>query len=303
MSDRTFADVDALEAVTAELLPTVPALRDATDTYRRALHALRAAPSDLEVTLDDHAPDLDDLADLLTLLDQLPAAFAFALRLLDGGLDARDGGACRSYPDQAVQAVAAVRVAHPTLSPGAVRRRALGSPGDRSRETTGPSVSRPHWLVEHLTRIDATLLGTRVALEPPAAGLSATPRALRVVRGAGRVTGPLSLAVPAYSQHVTDRDDHNLTDGDRRVGLAAATVAEGLTPLAMGALAGAAVGGPAGALVGIAVALVVSEAGGAARRTQPARRVENRLARGVDRRRGTGHRDTYEQVHGIRSGR
>jgi hypothetical protein len=142
MSQRTFGEVELLEEYTDRTLRVLPGLEEAIGSYRRALSEVLGSPSDLPIELSDHSADATELVDLLTLIDQVPAAFAFALRELDDG-HLRIPGVLSAHNHQALAAVANARIDHPDASASQVRAAAFGHPpaGPPSGPPAGPPSS------------------------------------------------------------------------------------------------------------------------------------------------------------------
>jgi surface antigen len=314
MSGVTMADVSLLDLATEEQLRALPPLLAAAEGYRAALRALRAAPSDLAVDVPDRSADVDDVGERLASLAQVPAAFAFALRQLDHrGEDGFAGPGCdpRQAGEEAADRLARLRVAHPNDPPAVLLDR-WRSPGTPPELPTTPAATGPHWLAEVVEEVDRS-----ASVAEDLARHTGDATLLRHVAPVAKVAGWAAFPVPAYQQLVADRGDHNLTEGDRVVGMVAATAegsvagAAGTLGAAAGAKKGALLGaalGPKGALIGAGVGalagtVVGAIGGGKLRRTAPVRAVEDRAARAYDRVRGTGHQDRHERDHGVRSGR
>lgn len=85
------ADPERLEEYTASTSPTLAPARQAVEAYRRSVVAFNnaAEPNDLGTHLEDLSGALLEPLDGLDLLDELPAAFAAALRRLDGTFDSQ----------------------------------------------------------------------------------------------------------------------------------------------------------------------------------------------------------------------
>jgi hypothetical protein len=317
VSQRTFGDVDALEAFTAAALAIVADLRAAVADYRRALRELVGAPSDLPVEVVDRTGEADDLVELLTGIDQLPAAFAFALRELDINRKEFSSrlGAGMSNDHRRLEALAFARIEHPHATPVQLRAIATG------HDDGGSFQPGDHWLDASLNAAGAGL--SRVADEYTAAAGAAAAAAAATDRGAlheARRSAHIAKVARAaehgssiaggvlagLEQRLEDADDHNLTEGQRHVRMATTGVIDG-TAGAIGATAGAAVGGPltvspAGAVGGAVVGGELgANAGGAIRRSGPVTAVTDRVARSYDRRKGTGHRDDYTERLDLRT--
>jgi hypothetical protein len=329
VSQRTFGDVDALEAFTAAALAIVADLRAAVADYRRALRELVGAPSDLPVEVVDRTGEADDLVELLTGIDQLPAAFAFALRELDINRFEFSSmlGAGMSNDRRRLEALAFARVEHPHAPPAQLRAIAAGHDAGGDGDAGGGGAAggsfQPgdHWLDASLNAAGAGL--SRVADEYTAAAGAAAAAAAATDRGAlheARRSAHIAKVARAaehgssiaggvlagLEQRLEDADDHNLTEGQRHVRMATTGVIDG-TAGAIGATAGAAVGGPltvspAGAVGGAVVGGELgANAGGAIRRSGPVTAVTDRVARSYDRRKGTGHRDDYTERLDLRT--
>lgn len=93
MSRLIRADPARLDHYTEVTVPSIARGRGAIEEYRRAIAAFNAArPNDLGSHLDDLSGPLLESLDRLTRLDELPAAFAAALRHLDHSYtDTADG--------------------------------------------------------------------------------------------------------------------------------------------------------------------------------------------------------------------
>lgn len=85
MPDRIIAQPERLEAYSEATRPTIAPVHDAAAIYSRAILAYSMAPvNDLGgACLVDHAPAVAHTADELAALDELPEAFARALRAID----------------------------------------------------------------------------------------------------------------------------------------------------------------------------------------------------------------------------
>jgi hypothetical protein len=337
VTERTFGHVAALDAFSERTLPTLPHVVTALDAYQRSLAGALQAPSELALDLDDRRGEGDDLVATLASIDQVPAAFAFALRELDGG-DLRLPGILSTSNHQAAAAFAATRMSHPYASPQDVRELANGREardprtapepmreGPADTEAPGvlasPSVRRDgavdevvHWLGVTSTVAGAavTYLEARDELAAVAghggraAGTRGVTGASRAVAVAKKAGGRVGVVLPAVEQYLADAGDHNLTTGQRvvRVGGVAAIDA----PLAgVGAAVGGATGlaltlHPAGAVAGgLAGGGMGAGTGGGLRRTRPYRRLTGWVARGVDWVLGTAHDDDYDARLGLGS--
>lgn len=102
-----------LEDYTARTAPTIQPALDAIDGYRRALARFEAAPNELGAPdLHDHSGELTRIVEELSVLDELPAVFAEALRVLDEGVDPTTGTLSTADVNR-FNALVAVRVADP----------------------------------------------------------------------------------------------------------------------------------------------------------------------------------------------
>jgi len=94
MAGLISADPARLEAYTEATVPAIARALAAVEAYREALAAFNAAePNDLDSRLVDRSGALDATLQGLALLDELPAAFAAALRQLDTAYDPAGPGA------------------------------------------------------------------------------------------------------------------------------------------------------------------------------------------------------------------
>jgi hypothetical protein len=322
VSQRTFGDVAALEAFTSAALLVVADLRAAVTDYRRALRELVDAPSDVPVEVVDRTGEAEDLVGLLAGIDQLPAAFAFALRELDINRSEFSSmlGAGMSNNRRRLEALAFARVEHPHATPAQLRAIATGHDDEHDgyHHAGGSSQPGEHWLAASLNAAGAGL--SHVAGEHAAAATAARsathPGALREARRSARIATVARTAehgsaiaggvLAGLQQRLEDADDHNLTEGQRHVRMATTGIIDG-TAGTIGATAGAAVGGPltgspAGAVGGAVVGGELgANAGGAIRRSGPVTAVTDRAARNYDRRNGTGHRDDYTERLDLRT--
>jgi hypothetical protein len=311
VTGRTFAEVDLLEAFTETTLAALPAAVDAVATYRTAREAARGAPSDLPIELEDRSHEADDLLGTLAVIDQLPAAFAFALRALDTqGFEVRRAlPHLRSTTDEdALTAVAFARVEHPYATDGQVL--AAGLVG----EVPPPLDHEPHpllddvvWWGRSVTVADAwrtvvedelSAIGLRQPPGSPLPDPAVTPRWARYGRPLGRITGPAGYGLPGVEQWLADAGDHNLTEGHRIARSAAASTVDGVGAAfgtAVGGAAGTAVAGPPGALAGaVAGAEVGARAGRQVRGWRHVRTGTSLIGKRLDDLLGSGHDDDYD---------
>jgi hypothetical protein len=335
VTERTFGEVAALDTFSERTLSTLPHVEHALDAYHRALNAALEAPSELTIDLDDRRAEGVDLVATLAGLDQVPAAFAFALRELDGG-DLPLRGIRSTHNHQAAAAFAVARMDHPFATPAEVRELANGREplawhggpvlpiAGRVPAEVPPVLERPpasgdevaeevvHWLgvTSTVTGAAGSYLEAREAASALAAhdgrgaGVRGVSGASRAVGVAKHVSGYTGAVLPVVEQHLADAGDHNLTTGQRSVRAVGAALID--TPLGgIGAAAGVAVGGaltlqPAGAAAGGVVGGGMgAAAGGSLRRTRAYRTIAGGLARGVDWVLGTGHDDDYTDRLGL----
>jgi hypothetical protein len=293
VSQRTYGDTDALEEFTRRMLPVLSELREAMADYRRALHDALTAPSDLPVDLPDRSAEGEGLVATLTTIDQLPAAFAFALQELDVSAFEFHSGLTGRVANNSdlLLALASARVEHPYASDVEARTIAAttlaDAPGGASspvRAAPHPSEASIHWLSRGLN----------------AAGETAK-RLGRAAPVGGAVLG-------GVAQHLADADDHNLTEGQRKVRAVTTTVVDGGFGAAgafLGAGVGSAataspVGGAAGAVAGGDLGTTL---GGRVRRSAPVSKATGAVARSLDRRNGTVHQDDYDERLNLRTSR
>jgi hypothetical protein len=335
VTERTFGEVAALDAFSERTLSTLPHVELALDAYHQALAAALEASSEVAIDVDDRRAEGGDLVATLAGIDQVPAAFAFALRELDGG-ELRLPGIRSTHNHQAAAAFAVPRMSHPFATAAEVRELANGReplawdgapvPPSEGRvhaevpsalerpSTSGDDVAEEvvHWLgvtstitgavVSYLEARDAaSALGAHGGRGAGARRVDGAGRAVGVAR---HVSGYTGVVLPAVEQHLADVGDHNLTTGQRSVRAVGAALVD--APLAgIGAAAGMAVGGaltlqPAGAAVGGVVGGGMGAAvGGSLRRTRAYRTITGGFARGVDWLLGTGHDDDYTDRLGL----
>jgi hypothetical protein len=331
MSQRTFGEVELLEEYTDRTLRVLPGLEEAIGSYRRALSEVLGCPSDLPIELSDHSAGATELVDLLTLIDQVPAAFAFALRELDDG-HLRIPGVLSAHNHQALAAVANARIDHPDASASQVRAAAFGHPpaGPPSGPPAGPpssadghaatatrqdhAAARPaadgvHWLSLGVTAADAAV--AQRASDQHSKAQHAARRAARssaginagglLGRAVGKAATPASIALAGVEQQLADAGDPNLTQGERLVRTTSAAIVDGGAGLvggAAGAFVGAGVTASAVGAVGGAVAGAEAgtRVGSATRRQPPVRWLTAPVARKLDQLLGTGHDDDYDHV-------
>jgi hypothetical protein len=122
VSRRVTGDPVRLEAYTDTTAPTVAPTLAGVDDYAAALHTfLRAAPNDLcGPVLADRSPGLERLLEELQVLDDAPAAFAAALRVLDQrfSCDPTVDGRRSVRDDELLRAAIAARLIDPTTTMG-----------------------------------------------------------------------------------------------------------------------------------------------------------------------------------------
>jgi hypothetical protein len=323
MSQRTFGEVERLEDYTDRTLRVLPGLEEAIGGYRRVLSEVLGSPSDLPIELPDRSDEATDLVDLLTLIDQVPAAFAFALRELDDG-HLRIPGVLSAHNHQALAAIAYARIDHPYANTSQVRAAAFGHPpsGPRSSAhgraataarqdhgTAQPAADEVHWLSLGVTAADAAAAQQTSAQHSKAQ--HAARRAARssagtnagglLARTVGKAATPASIALAGVEQQLADADDPNLTQGERLVRTTSAAIVDGGAGLvggAVGAFVGAGVTGSAVGGVGGAVAGAEAGArvGSATRRQPPVRWLTAPVARKLDQLLDTGHDDDYDRA-------
>jgi hypothetical protein len=293
VSQRTYGETDALEDYTRRMLPGLAELQDAVTGYRRALHDALAAPSDLPVEIEDRSAEGEDLVARLTAVDQLPAAFAFALHQLDISTFEHNGRLPGKVANDlpSLRALAYARVDHPYATDDEVRAIAPstltsgpGSAGSTLGATPHPGEAPIHWLSRGLN----------------AAGETA--------KRLGRASPVGGAVLGGVAQHLADAEDHNLTEGQRQVRVVTTTAVDGLLGAAGAVVGGAAaftataspVGGAAGAVAGGDLGAAV---GGRIRRSGPVSGATGSVARSIDRRNGTAHRDDYTERLTLRTPR
>jgi hypothetical protein len=318
VSQRTYGDTEALEDYTRRTLPVLSELQGAFTGYRRALHDALAAPSDLPIEVDDRNAEGEDLIALLTAIDQLPAAFAFALHHLDISTVEHNGRLPGKVANDLsmLRALAYARVDHPHASDHEVRAIAAATvAGTRDgvvpAAETSPHPGEPpiHWLDPGLTAAGGVAGHTaeRHAADTRAARQAGghdtatmTEQQARAAKRLGRATSVGGVVLGGVAQHLADAEDHNLTDGQRKVRAVTTATVDGLVGTAgafVGGVAastatGSPVGGAAGAVTGGELGTAV---GGRIRRSGPVSEATGSLARSIDRRNGTGHRDDYTE--------
>jgi hypothetical protein len=315
VSQRTYGETEALEDFTRRTLPVLTDLIEALTGYRRALHEALDAPSDLRVEVEDRSAEGEDLVQLLTSIDQLPAAFAFALRELDISTVEYNGRLPGRMANDLpmLRALAYARVDHPYAGDDELRAIASATvAGTRDAETSPTADAPTHWLDRGLNAAGGAVgheasRHTAHARSAHQAGdlgaaVTSTERA-RAAKRLGRATSVGGAVLGGVAQHLADADDHNLTEGERKVRVVTTTVIDGLLGGTGAMLGGSAasvataspVGGAAGAVAGGDLGSAV---GGRIRRSGPVSSATGSVARSIDQRNGTGHRDDYtERLH------
>lgn len=231
MSDRIEGDPSALEALTDELLATLPGLGEAIHAHRQALASFRAAePNDLGgPQLADLSAELDASVEDLERLDVVPRTFARGLVEADRFARETAGGAWSWTAD---------RFTDPLWVTGTVVGLGFGSAAGIGRWSTRPN---PH--LDGLTL--RPIGGERVWDAAPLSRLGRADAWHRWGRRLGRGAGGLGFALSGVSQYLDDHGDPTLTTGDRIARTGGAAVVEGGAGLA-GGVAGAKLGAAAG---------------------------------------------------------
>jgi hypothetical protein len=289
----TYADVDLLDTFTETTLASLPAAAAAADDYRVALNAVRDAPSDLPIDLDDHAGEADELLATLEVVDRLPSAFAFALRVLD----ARPFEVRRALPrvhvtveDETLTTVAHARVAHPTATASEVLQAAVTGAPPPLEDTEHPLEEVVRWTNVALTAGDQYV-------ERRHADLSKRQHA-DLAKRLGRASGYVGAGLLGLEQWLADAADHNYTTGQRLARSTTTAAFDGA-----GAAAGGLIGGTLGNAVGSVPGAVAGAVGGSevgaqvgrrARSSRWGRPLTGALGSGLDRLLHTHHRDDYD---------
>ncbi len=297
MTGRTFGVPAALEEYTRVTVPTLLALRLEVDELAATMAALATAPSDLDAPVVDRSAEWHAWADRLRAADEVPAAFAFALRALDGAPfgDEADDLAWLEATDAAATAVAAAWLQRPYATADAVL--GAGSGGVCRPLPTRPEASlQPGYWSEIITgNLIAGSTAEALDLAHVEVGSSPPRWLLPLLRGSG-IGG---LGLEAAAQLDVDLADPNVTPGRALANAFARTLLEGgggVVGATAGAVAGAALG-PAGVVFfGASLGLLGAEAGRMMREHEVTDAGLEAIGAALDELMNTAHDDDYDHT-------
>lgn len=307
MSGRTRGAPAALEEFTRITVPAVSSLAAPIGDVQLAVTALSTAASDLEVAVVDRSAAWLEWCGTTRAVDELPAAFAFALRELDAGVCAQVRAGIGPRPtgggtdpvldahDEDALALALAWLAHPYATTDALLDDAAGGVcvplGGVGSDPLLP------WYWTGLTGADLVAVNLAEAMDLALVGAGTTTpgwwtHALRWANGIG-------VGLAGAGHYAAIRHDPNLTTGVVASQVTAAALLDGGLGV-LGASGGIVVGaplGPAGvALGGITGGLIGGVAGGVIRESEPVSWAVDGIGEALDRLLGTGHDDEYDDT-------
>lgn len=308
MSGRTRGAPDALEEYTRTTIPALTSLAAPIGDVQRAVTALAQAPSDIEVAVPDRSAVWLDWLATTRAVDEVPGAFAFALRELDaqicGQLPAGMGAAppgmgagvgVLEADDEHALALALAWLAQPYATTDALLDHAAGG----VCVPLGGTDSDPllPWYWTGLTGADLVSVNLAEAMDLALIGTGTVrpgwwTHALRWANGIG-------VALTGAGHYAAIRHDPNLTFGAASSQVAAAVALDGGLG-ALGASGGMIAGTPLGpvgvALGGITGGLIGGWAGGVIRESEPVAWAIDGVGAALDRLLDTGHDDDYDDT-------
>lgn len=307
MSGRTRGVPDALEEYTRTTVPAVSSLAAPISDVQLAVMALSQAASDIAVAVPDRSAAWLDWVGTMRAVDELPAAFAFALRELDaqmcGQLPAGIGaaptggapGALLDADDAHAFALALAWLERPYATTDALLEDAAGGVCV-PLSSAGNDPLLP-WYWSGLADTNLVVVDVAEAMDIALVGTGTTAPAWWI--HAVRWANGLGVGLVGAGQYAAIRDDPNTTVGGATSQVAAAMVLDGglgYLGTVGGMIAGAPLG-PAGvALGGITGGVIGGWAGSTIRESDPVVWAVDGIGDALDSLLGTGHDDDYDDT-------